>query len=170
MTLTLDDLRLVGAWAADCAERVLPLFEDAAPTDLRPRGALAGIRGFAAGGRRTAALRSQAMAAHAAARDVDDPAATAAARAAGLAAAVAYTHPLRTLDQGRHLLGPAVYAARAHELAAGEDPAAGEAELHWAIEHTSPEVREVVGRWPPRDPGRSRLDRLYHRLDAALRD
>lgn len=169
MTLTLDDLRLAGAWAANCVERMLPLFEDEAPTDPRPREAIAGIRAFAAGGRRTAALRSQAMAAHAAARDVDGPAATAAARAAGLAGAVAYTHPLPTLDQGRHLLGPAVYAARARELAAGEDLTVGETELRWAVDHASPEVREVVCRWPARSPGRSRLDALYHGLDAALR-
>jgi len=109
------------------------------------------------------------LAAHAAAREVGDPAATAAARAAGLAAAVAYTHPLPTLDQAKHILGPAVYAARAREIAADGDTGVGDEEIRWAVEHASPEVREVVGRWPARGPGRSRLEALYSMLDAGLR-
>lgn len=36
ITLTEDDLRLIGFWAADCAERVLPLFA-AKLTRPRPR-------------------------------------------------------------------------------------------------------------------------------------
>jgi hypothetical protein len=166
--LNQDDLRLVGFWAADCAERVLPLFEAKAPADTRPREAIAGIRTFARGEKRTAKLRTLALAAHAAAREAGDPAATAAARAAGLAAAVAYTHPLPTLDQAKHVLGPAVYAARARELAAN-GTGVGDEEIRWAIEHASPEVREVVRRWPARGPGRSRLDALFSMLDAGLR-
>src|SRR5262249_8323115 len=129
----------------------------------------AGIRAFARGEKRTAKLRSLSLAAHAAAREAGDPAATAAARAAGLAAAVAYTHPLPTLDQAKHVLGPAVYAARARELAADDDPGVGDEEIRRAIEHASPEVREVVRRWPARGPGRSRLDALYYVVDAGLR-
>jgi hypothetical protein len=199
MTLHLDDLRLVGFWAADCAQRVLGLFEARAPADARPREAIAGARAFAQGQKRTARLRVLALAAHAAAREVGDPAAAAAARAAGLAAAVAYTHPLPTLDQAKHLLGSAVYAARARELAAsgtrGRSPsdacaartrelpasgtrpripndacaAAAEKEIRWAIRHASPKVRHIVQRWPRRTPGRGRLDSLYFILDAALR-
>ena len=169
MTLTEEDLRLVGLWAAECAERVLPLFESKAPTDVRPREAIEDIRAFARGGKRTARLRSLALAALAAAREVGDPVATAAARAAGLAASSAYMHPLATLDQAKHALGPAVYGARARELAAADDPGAGDEEIRWAIEHASPAVREVVGRYPARGPGRSRLDALYFELDAGLR-
>lgn len=88
---------------------------------------------------------------------------------AGLPGAVAYTHPLPTLDQAKHVLGPAVYAARARELAADADTSIGDEEIRWAIEHASPEVREVVRRWPARGPGRSRLDALYFMLDAGLR-
>ncbi|MGD0249088.1 MAG: putative immunity protein [Candidatus Limnocylindrales bacterium] len=169
MTLTQEDLRLVGLWAADCAERVLALFEAKAPSDTRPREAIEGIRAFARGGRRTARLRSLALAALAAAHEVGDPAATAAARAAGLAAASAYMHALATLDQAKHALGPAVYGARARELAAAGDPSVGDDEIRWAIEHASPAVREVVRRFPARGPGRSRLDALYYQLDAGLR-
>lgn len=169
MTLTEEDLRLVGLWAADCAERALPLFEAKALTDTRPREAIEGIRVFARGGKRTARLRSLALASLAAAREVGDPIATAAARAAGLAASSAYMHPSATLDQVKHALGPAVYGARAREFAAADDPGAGDEEIRWAIEHASRAVREVVRRYPARGPGRSRLDALYFQLDAGLR-
>ena len=168
MTLSEEDRRLVGLWAADCAERVLPLFEAKAPSDTRPREAIEGIRAFARGGKRTARLRSLALAALAAAREVDDPVATPAARAAGLAASSAYMHALATTDQAKHALGPAVYVARARELAA-DDRSVGDEEIRWAVEHASPAVREVVRRFPARGPGRSRLDALYYDLDAGLR-
>jgi hypothetical protein len=167
--LSLEELRVIGFWAAHCAERALPLFETKAPTDTRPREAIEGIRDFTRGGKRVAKLRALALAALAAAREVDDPAATAAARSAGLAASSAYTHPLATLDNAKHILGPAVYAALARELAAEGDPAAGEREIRWAVEQAPLEVREVVRRMPPRTPGRSRLDALYYQLDAGLR-
>ena len=167
--LSLEELRLIGLWAADCAERALPLFEAEAPADTRPREAIEGIREFARGGKRTAKLRSLALSALAAAREVDDPAATAAARAAGLAASSAFTHPLATLDNAKHFLGPEVYAALARELAAEGVPAAGEAQIRWAVEHAPLDVREIMRRMPPRDPGHTRLDALYYQLDSALR-
>lgn len=169
MTLSDDDRRTVGLWAAACAERVLPLFEATAPSDTRPREAIDGVRAFARGEIRKRPLRSIALAALAAARDVEDPAATAAARAAGYAAATAFMHAHATLDQAKHLLGPATYAARAGELAADDDPAVGDEAIRWAVEHAPPTVREVIGRMPARGRGRSRLDALYHQLDAGLR-
>jgi len=167
MRLTQDDLRFVGRWAADCAVRVLPLFEANAPSDSRPREAIEGIREFARGGKRTARLRAQALAALSAARAVDDPAAKAAARSACQAAATAYTHPLATLDQARHILGPAVYAALARELVAGFE--AGDKEIRWAIKHASPIIRAVTRRFPPHRPGATRLAIRYYQLDAGLR-
>ncbi len=68
MTLSDDDRRVIGLWVADCAERVLPLFEARAPSDTRPREALEAIRAYAAGEGRTAQLRSLALAALSAAR------------------------------------------------------------------------------------------------------
>lgn len=169
LTLTDDDRRLVGAWAADCAERVLALFEANAAADVRPRDAIEGVRAFAAGGRRTARLRGLALAALAAAREIGDPAAAAAARAAGIAASTAYTHALATPDQAKHVLGPGAYAARARELAASDDPGAADAEIRWAVERASPAVREITGRWPARERGQGRLDALLYALDAGLR-
>jgi len=43
------DRRIVAAWAADCAEHVLELFEAEAPSDGRPRDAIARTRAFAGG-------------------------------------------------------------------------------------------------------------------------
>jgi len=169
MTLSDEERRLLGLWAADCAERVLPLFEAKAPSDTRPREAIEGIRAFAHGGKRTAQLRSLAWAAHTAAREIGGPVATAAARSASLAAATAYMHALATPHQAKHALGPAAYAALAQELAAVDDPSVGDEEIRWAIEHASPAVREVVRRMPARGSGRSRLDALLYQLDAGLR-
>ncbi|MGK4579067.1 putative immunity protein [Kitasatospora sp. HPMI-4] len=169
VTISEEDRRLLGLWAADCVERVLPLFEAQAPSDTRPREAIEGIRAFTLDGRRTGRLRSLSWAAHAAAREVGDPAAAAAARAACYAAAAPYIHPLATPHQSKHALAPAVYQARARELAAGDDAGAGDEEIRWAIEHVPPAVRELVRRFPARSPGRSRLETLYHQLDAALR-
>jgi len=62
-----------------------------------------------------------------------------------------------------------MYAARAREFAAVDDPGVGDKEIRWAIEHASPAVREVVRRMPVRGPGRGRLDALLYQLDAGLR-
>jgi len=168
-TLTLESLRAVGGWAADCAERALSVFETRAGSDSRPRAAIEGIREFAGGGKRTARLRSLAVEANAAAREVGDPAAAAAARAASLAAASAYTHPLADVHQTKHILGPAAYAALALELDGAGDPGIGEDEVRWAIEYVTSEVREVLLQMPARQAGISRLDTILYRLDAGIR-
>ncbi|WP_433260617.1 putative immunity protein [Actinosynnema sp. CS-041913] len=164
-----EDRRLVASWAVDCAERALPLFEAKAPGDTRPREAIEGTRAFAVGGKRTARLRTLAWAALAAGREVGDPVATAAARAASAAAGTPYIHALATPHQANHIHGPALYQAQARELAAGGDPDVGDEEIRWAIEHASPALREVVRRFPAGRPSRSRLGLLKHQLDTGLR-
>ena len=167
--LSMEDRRLLGRWTADCAERVLSLFEAKAPSDTRPREAIEGIRVFARGGKRTVQLRSVALAALAAAREVGNPSATAAARAAGYAAASANTKALANPHHAKHALGPAVYAALARELTEADDAGAGDAEIRWAINHAAPAVREIVCRWPARVIGRTRLNALFFQLDSGLR-
>jgi hypothetical protein len=168
-TLSLESLRAIGGWAADCAERALSVFEMRAGSDSRPRAAIKGIREFSGGGKRTARLRSLAVEANAAARDVGDPAAAAAARAAGLAAASAYTHPLADVHQTKHIVGPAAYTALALELDQAGDPSIGGREVRWAIEHAPSEVREVLLQMPARQTGKSRLDTILYELDAGIR-
>lgn len=106
----------MAGWAADCAERVLALFEAVAPDDPRPRESIARTRAFARGELEVAGEIRHRFSGAQAARDVGVPSAAAAARAAGQAAAVAH--------MGAHALGAAAYAATAAGLAAG-DPSDG---------------------------------------------
>lgn len=167
--LSEEDRRVVTRWTLRCAERGLPLFEARAPSDTRPREAIECARAFALGGRRTARLRTLSWAALAAAREVDDPVAATAARAASYAAGTPYMHALASPHQVKHALGPPIHQARARELADGGAPGVGEAEIRWAIEHASPAVREVVRRFPTGSPGRTRLGALQRQLEAGLR-
>src|SRR5690348_4611737 len=123
-------LRAVALWAADCAEQALPIFESQHANDMRPRQAIEAGREFGRGKKRDKDLRIVALAALKAGKEVDVPSKYA-ARAATLAAAVAYTHTdlhtgLPGIRQARHMLGPAVYAALALETAAGGDPEVGD--------------------------------------------
>ena len=77
-------------WATDCAEHVLPYFEEKYPKDNRPRNAVEGGRAWARGEIAMSEARAATIAAHAAARAVDQAAARAASRAAGHAAATAH--------------------------------------------------------------------------------
>ena len=69
-TLEDDDHRLLAMWAADCAEHVLPHFEQARPQDNRPRRAIDLGRAWARGEITWAAARTAAGHANAAARDL----------------------------------------------------------------------------------------------------
>lgn len=168
-TLTMESLRALGSWAADCAERALPIYEKHANADFRPRAAIEGIRVFAGGGNRTARLRTLALSALSAAREATDPAAAAAARAAGLAASSAYTHPLVDVQQTKHIVGPAAYAALALELDHAGDPDIGAGEVRWAIAHVTPDVCQVLLQMPARQAGKSRLDTLLYMVDDGIR-
>ena len=168
-SLSLESLRALGSWAADCAERALSVYETHADSDPRPRAAIQGIRAFAGGGKRTAQLRSLALSAFSAAREADDPAAAAAARAAGLAASSAYTHPLADVQQTKHIVGPAAYAALALELNQGGDHSVGDNEVIWAIEHVTPEVRAILLQMPAREIGRTRLENIMYQIDVRIR-
>jgi hypothetical protein len=140
LTLSEDDRRVLAVWAADCAERTLALFEAHAPSDTRPREAIDGVRAFARGVMRIGRVRALAARAHAAAREVRDPAAVAAARAAGQAAGTAH--------MAAHARGAAAYAAKAVGLAAPDRPAAVADEVRWQQIHASRTVREVLRKLP----------------------
>ena len=160
LTLTEGDRRILAEWAADCAERSLPLFAAKAPRDARPRDAIEGVRRFARGALQIGPARQLAALAHAAAREVGDPAAAAAARAAGHAAAVAH--------MAAHALGAPAYAALAAQLARPHDDAAAEELCRWARDHASPVVRRVLRRLPPRPRSAGALGGLVYRLHTAL--
>ena len=142
-TLSEADRRLVAAWAADCAERVLPLFEREAPDDGRPRDGIARARAFARGELDAAGEIRRRFTAGRAAQSVTSPAARAAAWSAGQASGVAH--------MGAHALGAAAYAVKAVTLAAPDDTSASEggaAEIAWQLRHLSPPVRTALTRLP----------------------
>jgi hypothetical protein len=140
-TLSEADRRTVAAWAADCAERVLPIFEAAAPGDGRPRNLLARTRAFARGELDVGEGIRRRFAGGVPAGEVRAPAAAAAARAAGQAAA--------TPHMGAHALGAAAYAAKAAGLAAPDRTNAIGEEVRWQLDHTSAAVRAALRLLPP---------------------
>ncbi|CAA9539222.1 MAG: hypothetical protein AVDCRST_MAG59-655, partial [uncultured Thermomicrobiales bacterium] len=118
------------------------------------------------------ALRDAAWAAQRAshdAREEGQAAASEAARAAVAAAGAAFLHPLVKAAQVKHILGSAVHAARACELAAGSDPAVGAERIARAKALAPPAVADVLRRYPAAPPGGGRVGDLMRRLDASLR-
>ncbi|KLK88500.1 hypothetical protein SZ63_05665 [Methanoculleus sediminis] len=134
-----QDQMLMAAWAADCAGRVLPLFEAAYPGDDRPRSAIEVCRTWVRTGVfRMAEIRGASLAAHAAARDAKgNDAAHFAARAAGQAVATAHVP--------QHAYGGAYYALKA---VAAADPANAvasvAAERDWQAERLPEGLREEI--------------------------
>ena len=166
----MDELRAVAGYAVACAEPALVIFAKADPDDDRPAAALRAARAFADGAPRTRLQRAAAVDAHRAAWDAATEPAKHAAIAAGDAAAAAYLHPLSTATQVRHLLGSAAHAARAAELARGDDPVVAEYVVTAAAGRASPVVLDVLSRYPRVPRGRTRVAVLMHRLDSLLRD
>lgn len=124
-----SDHRTLGIWAADCAERVLYYFEEKYPTDNRPRKAIEALRTWVqTGGFKMADIRRDSLAAHAAAREVNEnePAARSAARAAGQALATAHVPA--------HAIAAAIYAASAVRDATGSIDGAIK-ERDWQYQH-----------------------------------
>jgi len=142
-TLSVEDRRIVASWAADCAEHVLGLYEDAVPDDGRVRAAIEQARSFAAGTLDVGpAVRRRGADAGAAARDAPTPAARAAASAAEQAAAVAH--------MGAHALGAVGYAGMASSLAAGcTGDSVAEAEARRQVAAMSDAVARAIASLPP---------------------
>jgi hypothetical protein len=134
------DRRIVASWAADCAERVVAIFEAESPTDPRPRDAIARTRAFARGELDAAGEIRRRFVAGRAANDVTTPAAIAAARAAAQAAGVAH--------MGAHALGAAAYAARAAGLSRPDQLNAVREEICWQLDQLSPEARTALRKLP----------------------
>ena len=140
-TLSEAERRRVAAWAAECAERVLGLFEADAPADDRPRAAIARARAFARGELNTAEEIRRRFLGGVPANEVPGPAAAAAARAAGQAAAICH--------MGAHALGAAAYAVKAASLAAPGRPEVVDEEIRWQLLHMTPQVRAALRTLPP---------------------
>ena len=138
MGLDRCDHRSLVLWATDCAEHVLPCFEEKYPRDDRPRKAIEAGRAWVRGEIALSEVRAAAFAAHTAARDADQAAARAAARAAGHAAATAHV-----AGHARHA---ATYAVTAATYAAAK-------ERDWQYEHLPERLRPVAFPARGNDPG-----------------
>ena len=136
-TLTDEDHHLLALWAAECAEHVLPLFEQERPDDPRPREAVEAARAWTRGELRMMAARALGGHAMGAARELRGSPRFA-AYAAGQSACVAHV--------AAHDLGAAAYAIKAARAAAppGGEERAGRAECRWQRDRIPDAVRPLV--------------------------
>src|SRR5437764_15350158 len=136
-SLTDDHHHLLALWAATCAEHVLHLFEEAQPSDSRPRHAIEQARAWTRGEITMSQARAAGGHAMGAARDLSG-AARHAAYAAGQAAVVAHV--------AAHELGAAAYAIKAARAAAslGEGESAGRRECRWQRDQLPDAIRDLV--------------------------
>lgn len=146
-TLADADRRVVAGWAADCAEHVLGLFEASVPGDRRPRELIERARAYQRGELGAGEGIRRRFTGGVPPNEIPDPAAAAAARAAGQAAAVPH--------MGAHALGAAGYAARAAGLSEPDRPDAVADELAWQVDAMSPAARAALRRLPPVGQDRS---------------
>jgi len=123
--------RLLAAWAADCAEHVMTLFETYS-ADERPRHAIETARAWVTGHAAVGTAQKAAAAAHAAARRVASGPAMAVARAAG--------HAVATAHMADHSLGALLYALKAVKAAGGSV----DAERRWQMKRLPQAVHGLV--------------------------
>lgn len=125
------DQRKLALWAINCAERVLPYFEEEYPQDHRPRKAIETLKiWLKTGVFNMGVIRYASLDSHAAAREVgEDNAARSAARAAGQTVATAHVP--------RHAYGSAIYAQQAIYRATNPSDVDSDAvkERNWQYQH-----------------------------------
>ena len=109
--------RTLVMWSIDCAEHILPIFEEKHPHDKRPREAVEAAKAWAHGKIKMPLAKKAAHAAHNAATLVaeDDPAACAAARAMG--------HVVGAVHVETHAIGVVMYGITAFVYAADQKDA-----------------------------------------------
>jgi hypothetical protein len=168
--IKIEELQSLGKWAADCAERALSIYENGKSEDNRPRNAINAIKDFSNSGKRTNRLRKLAMDAYRASLETNGMAASAAAKSASLAAASAYTHPFKDINQSKHILGPAVYSAFAIELSNNLDQKVGDREIELAIDNATFEIAGLLSKMPAQEVGTKRIDQLFYKLDSGIRN
>lgn len=139
--MTEAERQRVAVWAAECAERVLPLFEREAPADDRARDAITRTRAFARGELTAAEEIRRRFVAGRAAASAQTPVGRAAARSAAQAAGVAH--------MGAHALGAAAYAAVAVGLARPDDPTATATEIEAQLDLLHPDAAAALRALPP---------------------
>lgn len=137
------DHRVLGLWAAEYAERLLPYFEGKYGKDTRPRDAIKTLREWVKTGKfNMTVIRAAALPAHAAAKLVDkeDKAANYAAHAAGQA--------LGTAHAPTHAIGVVVYSIRlVADLHPTDVKKAVVQELDWQTQRLPQNLQNWVNAW-----------------------
>jgi hypothetical protein len=134
-----EDQKMLATWAADCAERVLPLFEKAYTKDKRPGRAITACRRWVhTGVFKMTDIRGASLAAHAAARNAkENNQACFAARAAGQAVATAHVP--------QHAFGASYYALKAVAVADPDNAEVKTAEeLTWQTQRLPKNLRQEL--------------------------
>ncbi len=135
-----NDHKALALWAAECARRVLPLFEDKYPQDTRPRDAIKTLQEWIHTGKFSMSIiRAASLGAHAAAKEVqaNDKAASLAAHAAGQAVGTAHVVT--------HAFGSALYAIKVVANTHLSDPKTAIAqERDWQNSRIPENLREWV--------------------------
>ncbi len=116
-------------WALDCAEHILPIFEQVNPNDSRPKACIIIGREWLLGTVPFKLVRATALAAHAAARATQDPSAIAVARACG--------HAIATIHVQTHAIGVNIYGVKAFS-----DETKKREEFAWQMHHLQDIKRE----------------------------
>lgn len=130
------DKKVLALWALDCAERVLPLFEEKYPHDKRPRKALETLKDWMdTGVFKMSVIRKASLDAHAAAKDAKEDYTKYAAHAAGQAVATAHVPT--------HALGSSVYAIRAVAAYSGNVDEGLIRERNWQLQHLRDITKQV---------------------------
>ncbi|HVX86387.1 MAG TPA: exonuclease SbcC [Phycisphaerae bacterium] len=170
--VSVGELRAVAGFGVGCAWGVLGIFEGEQVGDRRVRASIEAARGFAEGGERTKGMREGAWGAMRAGREAREAgcwAAGEAARAGMAAAGAGFLHPLAKATQVKHIVGAGAYAARAAELAAGDDRTVGAREVERLAGLAGAVVRAVLRRYPAAPAGGGRAGELMRELDGRLR-
>jgi hypothetical protein len=128
--------KTLALWAADCAEHVLPYFENECPNDDRPRKAIEVCRTWVSTGIfKMAVIREASLSAHAAAKIAKKDDAKFAAHSAGQAVATAHVPT--------HALGSSVYGIRAAAAHSGIVDDGLVKEYNWQLEILHKHVRHA---------------------------
>ena len=152
-----NDHRALGLWSAECAERLLPYFEEKYEKDTRPRDAIKTLREWAKTGEfHMAVIRAAALSAHAAAKLVDkeDKAANYAAHVAG--------HAVGTAHVPTHAIGVVLYSIKLITYLHPENIKTYVAEeREWQDMHLPKNLKSWVDDW---------IERTFSLLPKSLRE
>ncbi|VVB60174.1 Uncharacterised protein [uncultured archaeon] len=122
-----SDQKILALWAADCAEHVLPYFEEKYSHDDRPRKAIEECRKWATTGIfKMSVIRRASLDAHAAAKIAKEDDAKFSAHAAGQAVGTAHVPT--------HALGSSIYGIRAAAAHSGFVDDGLVRERNWQLE------------------------------------